>query len=45
MKQSHTWNRYGEGRRLKVVETIDNKLVELAEELLNEEKTTIDLLR
>ncbi|KGR76550.1 YaaR family protein [Ureibacillus manganicus] len=44
MKQSHTWNRYGEGRRLKVVETIDEKLVELAEDLLNEEKETIDLL-
>ncbi|HWL24996.1 MAG TPA: YaaR family protein [Ureibacillus sp.] len=44
MKQSHTWNRYGEGRRLKVVETIDDKLVELAEDLLNEEKATIDLL-
>lgn len=44
MKQSHTWNRYGEGRRLKVVETIDEKLVELAEDLLNEEKATIDLL-
>jgi uncharacterized protein len=43
-KQSHTWNRYGEGRRLKVVETIDEKLVELAESLLNEEKETIDLL-
>ncbi|CAM5198250.1 hypothetical protein UACE39S_00441 [Ureibacillus acetophenoni] len=44
MKQSHTWNRYGEGRRLKVVETIDQKLVELAEDLLNEEKETINLL-
>lgn len=44
MKQSHTWNRYGEGRRLKVVETIDHKLIELAEDLLSEEKETIDLL-
>ena len=44
MKQSHTWNRFGEGRRLKIVETIDEHLVELAEDLLNEEKETIDLL-
>lgn len=44
MKQSHTWNRFGEGRRLKIVETIDERLVELAEEILNEEKETIDLL-
>ena len=43
-KQSHTWNRFGEGRRLKIVETIDQHLVELAEDLLNEEKETIALL-
>ena len=43
-KQSHTWNRFGEGRRLKIVETIDEQLVQLAEDLLNEEKETIDLL-
>lgn len=44
LKQSHTWNRYGEGRRLKIVETIDERLIELAEDLLNEEKTSVDLL-
>lgn len=44
MKQSHTWNRFGEGRRLKIVETIDERLVELAGDILNEEKATIDLL-
>ncbi len=44
MKQSHTWNRFGEGRRLKIVETIDEHLVELAEDLLNEEKESIELL-
>lgn len=44
LKQSHTWNRYGEGRRLKIVETIDEKLIELAEDLLNEEKSSVDLL-
>lgn len=44
MKQSHTWNQYGEGRRLKLVETIDEKLIELAEDLLNEESSSVDLL-
>lgn len=44
MKQSHTWNQYGEGRRLKLVETIDEKLIELAEDLLNEERSSVDLL-
>ena len=44
LKQSQTWNRFGEGRRLKVVETVDKHLVELAEDVLNEEKETIDLL-
>lgn len=44
LKQSHTWNQYGEGRRLKVVQTIDEKLIELAEDLLNKEKTAIELL-
>lgn len=44
LKQSHTWNQYGEGRRLKLVDTIDEKLIELAEDLLDEEKTSVDLL-
>lgn len=44
LKQSHTWNRFGEGRRLKTVETIDERLVELAQDILDEEKETIDLL-
>ena len=34
LKQSHTWNRFGEGRRLKVVETIDELLIELARRLI-----------
>jgi len=44
MKQSHTWNRFGEGRRLKIVETIDERLIELAQDILSEEKSSIDLL-
>lgn len=43
-KQSHTWNRFGEGRRLKIIKTIDERLVELAQDILDEEKETIDLL-
>lgn len=44
LKQSHTWNRFGEGRRLKIVQTIDEKLVELAEDLLDQEKDSLELL-
>ncbi len=44
LKQSHTWNRFGEGRRLKIIKKIDERLVELAQDLLDEEKETIDLL-
>lgn len=44
LNQSHTWNRYGEGRRLKIVKVIDEKLIELSEELLDEEKKAVDLL-
>lgn len=44
LKQSHTWNRFGEGRRLKIIKTIDERLVELAQDILDEEKDTIDLL-
>jgi uncharacterized protein len=43
-KDSHSWNRFGEGRRLKIVQTIDERLVELAQDILSEEKETIDLL-
>jgi len=44
LKQSHTWNRFGEGRRLKIIKTIDDRLVELAQDILDEEKDTIELL-
>jgi len=44
LKQSHTWNQYGEGRRLKTVQTIDEKLIELAEALLSDEHTSVELL-
>ncbi|WP_341301126.1 YaaR family protein [Lysinibacillus sp. FSL H8-0500] len=44
LKQSHTWNRFGEGRRLKIIDTIDARLLELTEDILNEEKEAVDLL-
>ena len=42
MKQSHTWNRFGEGRRLKIVETIDERLVEYATIVVKEGQTKSD---
>ncbi|BCB01901.1 YaaR family protein [Bacillus sp. KH172YL63] len=44
LKQSHTWNQYGEGRKLNIVETIDQELVGLTEDVLDKEKKSIDLL-
>jgi len=44
LKHSHTWNQFGEGRRLNIVQTIDEKLIELAEALLNDEQTSVELL-
>lgn len=44
LKQSHTWNQFGEGRKLNIVETIDKKLVELTDEVMQQEKQPIDLL-
>ncbi len=44
MDKSHTWNQFGEGRQLALVRQIDAKLVELADDLLNEEKSSVDLL-
>ncbi|WP_338752484.1 YaaR family protein [Bacillus sp. FJAT-52991] len=44
LKNSHTWNQFGEGRKLKLVETIDEKLIELTEDVMNKEKKSVDLL-
>lgn len=44
LKQSHSWNQFGQGRSLKVVETIDEKLAELADELMKKEESSIDVL-
>ncbi|WP_108672147.1 YaaR family protein [Peribacillus acanthi] len=44
LKQSHSWNQFGQSRPLKTVETIDRKLVELTEDVMNKEKESIDIL-
>ncbi len=44
LKQSHTWNQYGEGRKLNIVETVDRELVGLTEDVLDKEKKSIDIL-
>lgn len=44
LKQSTSWNEYGQSRPLKTVETIDEKLVELSEEILNKEKSSLEIL-
>jgi len=45
LKQSTSWNEYGQSRPLKTVETIDAKLVELSEEILNKEKSSLEILK
>ncbi|KAB2329112.1 YaaR family protein [Bacillus mesophilum] len=44
LKQSHSWNEMGQGRTLRIVETIDKELALLTEEALNKEGKSIDLL-
>ncbi|WP_260288323.1 YaaR family protein [Peribacillus aracenensis] len=44
LKQSTNWNEYGQSRPLKTVETIDVRLVELSEEILNKEKSSLEIL-
>ena len=44
LKQSQSWNQYGQSRSLKTVQTIDAQLIQLTEEIVNQEKDAIDLL-
>lgn len=44
LKQSHTWNQFGEGRKLNIVEQIDQQLIELTEDYIKKEKPSIDIL-
>lgn len=44
LKQSTSWNQFGQSRPLKTVETIDARLVQLSEEILNKEKSSLEIL-
>ncbi|MFS0784124.1 YaaR family protein [Bacillus sp. 1P06AnD] len=44
LQQSQSWNQYGQSRPLKTVQTIDDKLVELTEDVMNQEKDTLSIL-
>ncbi|MFD1736879.1 YaaR family protein [Bacillus salitolerans] len=44
LKQSHSWTSSGHSRTLKIVEQVDQKLVELTDEVMKQEKKSIDIL-
>ncbi|MFZ3591008.1 YaaR family protein [Bacillus sp. DJP31] len=44
LKQSHSWTASGHSRTLKTVEQVDQKLVELADEVVKKESKAIDIL-
>ncbi len=44
VKESKSWDFYGNRRNLKIVSQIDQKLVELTEEILNKEKDAVNIL-
>jgi uncharacterized protein YaaR (DUF327 family) len=44
LKHSHSWNMDGQSRKLAIVETVDEKLVELTETVMDQEKKSIDIL-
>ncbi len=45
LKQSRSWDLEGGNRQLMLVEQIDDKLVELTDQLLDQEKESLDLLQ
>jgi len=44
LKQSQSWNQYGQSRPLKTVQTIDDKLLQLTEDIMHKEKDGISIL-
>lgn len=44
LKHSHSWNTHGQTRKLTIVESVDEKLSELTEAVMDQEKRTVDLL-
>ncbi len=44
MKQSRSWDYNGNSRSLKIIEQVDESLVQLADEMISKEGSTIDIL-
>lgn len=44
LKHSHSWNQHGQTRKLTIVESVDEKLAELTDAVMDQEKRTVDLL-
>ncbi|WP_226671254.1 YaaR family protein [Metabacillus litoralis] len=44
MKQSRSWDYNGNSRSLKIVEQVDKSLIDLADEIVNKESPSIDIL-
>ncbi|PMC34057.1 DUF327 domain-containing protein [Bacillus sp. UMB0899] len=44
MKQSRSWDYNGNSRALKIIEQVDESLVQLADEMISKEGSTIDIL-
>lgn len=44
LQESHNFNPNGYSQKLAIVKKVDEKLIELTEEIMNQEKKTIDLL-
>jgi len=44
VKKDNSWDQFGQGRDLNVVQVIDDKLVELTEEVIAKEKNSLNIL-
>jgi uncharacterized protein len=44
MKKSRSWDYSGNSRSLKIIEQVDHSLIDLADEVVNKESSTIDIL-
>lgn len=44
LQKSHSFNVEGKSRQLAIVKEVDEKLLELTEEIMNQEKKTVDIL-
>lgn len=44
LKQSHSWNSQGNSRSLKIIERLDETLLQLTKDVIDKEKKSIDIL-